>query len=767
VKPPSPLPGGRRLAPGTWSLRSRLVLLVIVTMAPLLALGLVVQYTEYENDKKVASERTLELARGVALQVGRELEADLRALQVLAKAGRIRRGAIEQFRELADAALTDRLAGASILVLDPQGQPLLNTALPPGTPLPAGPGHDSTRQVFATGQPLVSNVFRASAARGPMVWIEAPVKDDAGRVLYSLALDPRPDTFVDILRRQGSRKGVIIALLDRDGTIIARWPESSRYTGQKAPPSLLARLRTDAETTFEATTFDGSEVLTAISRVEPSGWTVAIGTPHDEYLGPLWHSVALIVAGTAFALAIGLGLARWVTGQITRPITALVAYADDTRGTVTGSGGALPDSTGLRETDALGAAIRRYVGARERAERDLVALNRTLEQRIAGAVAERNEAQARLAEAQKMEAVGQLTGGIAHDFNNLLTAIIGSLDLVRKETAGNARLQTLSGLALQSAQRGALLVSQLLAFGRRQTLRPQSVALAGVLEDIRLQMRPPAGGTVTLETRLAPDLWPCQVDRAQLEAAMLNLVLNAYDAMPRGGALTIAGANRTIDAAEARRLGIAPGDYAGIAVTDTGIGMTSETQARAFEPFFTTKGAGKGTGLGLSQVYGLARQSMGAATIESRAGGTTVTLLLPRAAELAAPAPASGAPVAATAVSRKRILLVEGHEEVRVLAQSLFEDLGHDTTVAPGAEAAIAVLRSEAPIDLLFCDVMLGGPVDGFKLTEYAQGIRPGLKVLLTTGYPDQVQPDKPDLEMIAKPYQQATLAAKLAALFR
>jgi signal transduction histidine kinase/CheY-like chemotaxis protein len=589
------------------------------------------------------------------------------------------------------------------------------------------------------------------------------VKDDAGRVIYSLALDPRPDTFVDILRRQEARKGVVLAIIDREGTVIARWPDSSKYAGQKAAPSLQAHLKNSAETAFETTTFDGVQVLTAISRVEPSGWTVAIGTPHAEYLSPLWRSVALIVAGTAVALAIGLGLARWVTRQITSPIAALVTYADSTQG-----GDALPDSTGLRETDALAAAIRRYVAAREKAERELVALNRTLEQRIAAAVAERNDAQARLAEAQKMEAVGQLTGGIAHDFNNLLTAIIGSLGLMRKETGDNARLQTLSAIALQSAQRGALLVSQLLAFGRRQTLRPQSVALDRVLEDIRRQMSPPAGGEVRLETRLAPDLWPCQVDRAQLESAILNLVFNAYDAMPHGGTLTIAATNQLVSAAEARRLDIAPGDYVRLTVADTGIGMTSETLARAFEPFFTTKGVGKGTGLGLSQVYGLAKQSMGTATIESRAGaGTTVALLLPRAAAVSAPAPASASPFVARPVPRKRILVVEGHDEVRALAQSLLEDLGHETMVAPGAEAAVAMLRSDAPIDLLFCDVMLGGPVDGFKLAEYAREIRPGLKILLTSGYPDLVQPGKPDLEMIAKPYQQADLAAKLAEFFR
>ncbi|TMJ29645.1 MAG: response regulator [Alphaproteobacteria bacterium] len=449
-----------------------------------------------------------------------------------------------------------------------------------------------------------------------------------------------------------------------------------------------------------------------------------------------------------------------MAGQITAPIQALGAYADNA------NPGPVPGPTGLRETDALAAAIRRYAEAREAAERELTQLNATLEQRIAAAVAERDTAQARLVEAQKMEAVGQLTGGIAHDFNNLLTAIIGSLDLMRKEIAGNARLQTLSEIAIQAAQRGAMLVSQLLAFGRRQTLQPQSVRLEHALADIRLLIGPATGGEVTLATELATDLWACWVDRGQLDSAILNLVFNAHDAMPRGGTLTIAAINRTVEAAEAKRLDIAAGDYVRVAVSDTGAGMSPETAKRAFEPFFTTKGVGSGTGLGLSQVWGFAKQSDGTATIDSRPGdGTTVALLLPRAAsEPAAAAAAVAAPD--HAVTSKRILVVEDSNEVRALAQSLLEDLGHQAIVAPHAEAALAILSGDQAVDLLFCDIVLGGPIDGRRLAELARVLRPELKVLLTSGYPDRLQPMPGDPPIIAKPYQQADLTARLAALF-
>jgi signal transduction histidine kinase len=762
VKPQFHLSNDRRT--GSWSLRARLRLLVLVILAPLLALGLAVQYVEFEHDKAVASDRTLELARSVALQISRELEADVRALQVLAKAGRLRRGAIEAFRELAESTLSDRLEGANIMVVDENGQQLLNTALPPGTALPPRQALDNTREVFATGQPRVSDVYLGTIVKRPVVAIEVPVKDDAGRVMYTLNLDPRPDTFVDIIRRQESRKGVVIAVIDRKGTVIARWPDSNKYAGQKVVPELLARLKEVPDEPFETRTFEGAKVLTAVSRVEPFGWTVAIGTPHAEYLGPLWSSVAVIVVATALVLLIGLTAARLVARQITAPIEALGAYADSA-GPDDPNQAPVPGPTGLRETDALASAIRRYAEAREAAERELVTLNATLEQRIAAAVAERDTAQARLVEAQKMEAVGQLTGGIAHDFNNLLTAIIGSLDLMRKEMGGNARLQTLSEIAVQAAQRGAMLVSQLLAFGRRQTLQPQSVRLEHALADIRLLIGPAIGGEVALETALADGLWTCWVDRAQLDSAILNLVFNAHDAMPRGGTLTIAAANRTVDAAEAQRLDIAAGEYVRIAVSDTGSGMSPETVQRAFEPFFTTKGIGRGSGLGLAQVWGFARQSGGTATIDSRPGeGTTVALLLPRASS----EPAAAAPIkrADHAVAPKRILVVEDSDEVRALAQSLLEDLGHEAIVAPHGEAALAILSGEQAIDLLFCDIVLGGGFDGRRLAALARQLRPELKVLLTSGYPDLIAPKPGDPPVIAKPYHQADLAAKLAALF-
>jgi signal transduction histidine kinase len=737
-----------------------LLLLVLVTIAPLVALGLGLEYFDYLRDKQIASERTVELARSVALQVGRELEADLRALEVLSKTGRLRRGALDAFRDLAEAALTDHLEGANILVVDDEGQQLMNTALPRNTALPQRQALDNTRQIFAVGRPRVSDVYFGTVVKRPVVAVEVPVWDESGKVQYSLALEPRPDVFVDIIRRQEARKGTVVVLLDRAGTIVARWPDSSKYAGNKTVPELYEKIGHEPDGTFETVTFEGVRVMTAMSPVEPFGWSVAIGTPDAEYMTPIWRSIAIILGATAVVLLLGLGLARLVSRQITEPMAALEAYAESAR-----QAGPVPSPTGLREADELAGAIGRYVEAQNKAERELMSLNTTLEHRITLAVTERDKAQARLAEAQKMEAVGQLTGGIAHDFNNLLTAIIGSLDLMRKDTAQNPRVQTLTEIALQAAHRGALLVSQLLAFGRRQSLQPQSLRIDQAVEGIKLLIGRAAGEEIKLETTIASDLWPCYADKAQLDSAILNLAFNAHDAMPEGGTLAIAAANEHLDAGRARTLDIMEGDYVRIALSDSGVGMPPETAARAFEPFFTTKRVGKGSGLGLSQVYGFAKQSGGTATIDSHPGkGTTVAMLLPRAnmePPLAAPPPP------ALTVPRKNILVVEDTREVRDLAQSLLEDLGHQAIVAANAETAIAILAGDAVVDLLFCDVVLGGSIDGFTLAERARQLRPGLKVLLTSGYPDRVeQRQRPDLPIINKPYQQADLADKLRMFF-
>ncbi|HEX7037689.1 MAG TPA: PAS domain S-box protein [Pseudomonadales bacterium] len=373
-----------------------------------------------------------------------------------------------------------------------------------------------------------------------------------------------------------------------------------------------------------------------------------------------------------------------------------------------------------------------------------------------------------LRQAQKMDAIGQLTGGIAHDLNNLLTVVIGNLDLILPR--GDDYVRRHAEPALQAAERGAALVHRLLAFSRRQTLMPQRLELNALVRGIHELIQRTLGEDVEIELRLDEKLWPVFADRGQVESALLNLVVNARDAMPEGGRLTIETANTVLDADYAAfNPGVEPGEFVLLAVSDTGVGMSPEVLEHAFEPFFTTKEVGKGSGLGLSMIYGFARQSRGHAKIYSELGiGTTVRLYLPRlsgaeAEALATPeAPRHDEPSNGT----ETILVVEDDEAVRRFVMLALERLGYRVLPAGDAREAMEILAAHPEVDLLFTDVVIPGGTTGRQLGEAAQRRRPGLKVLYTSGYTrnSMVHQGKLDagVEFLAKPYRRDELAAKV-----
>ena len=381
-------------------------------------------------------------------------------------------------------------------------------------------------------------------------------------------------------------------------------------------------------------------------------------------------------------------------------------------------------------------------------------------------------AEEQLRQAQKMEAVGQLTGGIAHDFNNLLTGIVGSLDLMRTRI-GQGRIETLDryiGAALSSAERAAALTHRLLAFARRQPLERKPVDIAALLAGMEALLRSTLTEGVRLEVTTGPDLWPTLCDSHQLENAILNLAINARDAMPDGGTLRITAENVHLDAADSRLPPeIEPGDHVALSVGDTGLGMEPEVVARAFEPFFTTKPMGQGTGLGLSMIYGFARQSGGHVRLDSTPGrGTTVRLTLPRHRGTVAPAPAAAANEALPAGRGETVLVVEDETVVRDLVVETLRELGYRAIEARDGPSGLRVLRTETRIDLLVTDVGLPG-LDGRQLAEQARAGRPELKVLFITGYAENALfgggDRDPGMQMITKPFPVKALAARIRAM--
>ena len=418
-----------------------------------------------------------------------------------------------------------------------------------------------------------------------------------------------------------------------------------------------------------------------------------------------------------------------------------------------------------------------------RAGRDaLQTLNAELERRVAERTREletanrllrdeaeaRERAEAQMRQAQKMEAIGQLTGGIAHDFNNMLAIVVGSLDLARRRLErGDAEITPLVDNAMDGARRGAELTQRLLAFSRLQPLAPAVSDLNLLVRGISELLRRTLGEAVALECVLAGGLWRAKIDRPQLESAILNLAVNARDAMPEGGRLTVETQNAHLDDAyAAAHPEVTAGQYVMVAVSDTGEGMAGEVAAKAFDPFFTTKAPGRGTGLGLSQVYGFVKQSGGHVKIYSEPGqGTTVRIYLPRAQGEVAEA----LPPAAAAVPRAKagesILVVEDEAGVRLAAVGALREFGYEVHHAGAGEAALALLNRRPGLTLLFTDVVMPG-MTGRVLADRARAIQPGLRVLYTTGYTANaiVHNGVVDagVRLLAKPYALDELARKV-----
>ena len=400
-------------------------------------------------------------------------------------------------------------------------------------------------------------------------------------------------------------------------------------------------------------------------------------------------------------------------------------------------------------------------------------LNEQLESRVQQAIEQREQAEAALRQSQKMEAVGQLTGGIAHDFNNLLAGISGSLQMTEARL-GQGRLDAVRryvDAAQGAANRAAALTQRLLAFSRRQTLDPKPTNLNRSIADMEEFVRRSCGPNIAIEVVGAVGLWTVRVDQNQLENALLNLCINARDAMPDGGRLTIGTANKWLDERAARERDIPSGQYVSLSVTDTGVGMSKETIDRAFEPFFTTKPLGRGTGLGLSMIYGFVRQSEGQVRVYSEVGqGTTISLYFPRYhGEAPARTAAEDGVSGFESGYGETVLVVEDEPSVRLLMVDLLQDAGYRVLDAADGPAGLQILQSESRIDLLVTDVGLPGGMNGRQVADAGRSLRPGLKVLFITGYAENAVIGsghlEPGMQVITKPFAIDALAHRVRSM--
>jgi len=420
-------------------------------------------------------------------------------------------------------------------------------------------------------------------------------------------------------------------------------------------------------------------------------------------------------------------------------------------------------ASAVREEDG---SVRRWFGASSDIT-EIIEARRDLEERVAErtralehSLEERALAEAALAQAQRLETVGRLTGGVAHDFNNLLTVVIGGLDMILKRPTDAVRVIRLAEAAMAAGRRGERLTRQLLAFSRRQELKPELVDLGALVTQAEPLVRRAVGQDVNLSLDCEADLGACRLDPAQFEAALLNLVVNASDAVGETGRITIRARRRTLAAGEIPE--VAAGDYVAVSVADSGPGMSAEVIRRAFEPFFTTKDVGKGTGLGLAQVYGFIRQAGGTVTLESPPGqGAIVTLFVPAAD--GAPAPEVETPPPSEAIWARgvRILLVEDDAAVRAVTESLLDELGCLVAAEPDGAAAFRRLETGEAFDLLLSDIAMPGGMNGVELARLARARDPALPIVLTTGYAgDRFGADDVDWPVLRKPFRAEQLAA-------
>jgi signal transduction histidine kinase/ActR/RegA family two-component response regulator len=390
---------------------------------------------------------------------------------------------------------------------------------------------------------------------------------------------------------------------------------------------------------------------------------------------------------------------------------------------------------------------------------------------VAGLKDNINQMIGNLVQAQKMEAVGQLTGGIAHDFNNLLTVVLGNIDLLSRRIDGNERLQRQLSATRHAAERGQSLTQQLLAFSRRQHLQPQTLDVNTLVRRFEPLIRRAVGESIGLELVPCHEPLVCEVDPSQLESALLNLAVNSRDAMPRGGTLTVT--LRRVERDDTlvhRNRTASPGPWIVLSLEDSGVGMSKEVVDRAFEPFFTTKETGKGSGLGLSRVYGFVRQSGGFVTLESTVGiGTCLSIFLPPSSKSLSEQVAANQLLGAPAARTGTILLVEDDSGVLALVIEMLTDLGYRVITASDAHGALEIVRRGEPIDLILTDIVMPGGKTGVQLATEARALRPDIKVLLTSGYPGEAlahhEPKDIEWPMIAKPFRQPELATRLQSL--
>lgn len=727
-------------------IRSRLMTLVVAVVLPAslaAVIGIVYVYQNLQD----SNWRTLrETARALSNLVENEIDNSRVLLQTMAEAPALQNGNLPTIHEYITRIGSKRRM--HFLLLDPAGRVVASSAL--REPADAGPWGGG----FRAGPPIereadVSPLYHSTHLKELAYSLRVPVRRE-GQLKFVLQAEIPAREIQRMLEQQSLPARWIGTIIDSNSVIVARSRESGRFVGTNITGALRNKVQRMGEGSNVGRALSGEMVNAYFSRMPLSGWAFVVSVPQVEWREPALRATLLTSGALALILGLGVLAALIMARRVVRPIEALRTAA-----IAMGRGETLkPTRSGIAEVDDVARELDTAAQAIRSAES-------RLKERVAQAVAETERTQRALLQAQKLEALGRLTGGIAHDFNNVLQTLTSGLQIA-VHSVNEARVRELLQTCESAVQRAVELTRQLMAFGRVQEARQVSLDLSQHMEGVLPLLRGALPVHVEFEVKLQPS-WRVTIDPLQLELALLNLTINARDAMPNGGRLTLKLENVELsDPPDQLR----PGQYVRLQLIDTGQGMTQEVASRALDPFFTTKEVGAGSGLGLPQAYGFSRQCGGTLLLETAAGeGTCVTILLPRAELAVAPPLAPPGPSGASDPLGGRILFVEDDIDVRTVMVHALAAHGFDVTVAANADEALGLLNRMS-FDLVFSDVVMPGSMNGIGLAEIIRKQWPATHVVLATGYTHNAHDPAtlPDVRLLGKPYMVHELMAALRA---
>jgi signal transduction histidine kinase/ActR/RegA family two-component response regulator len=767
----------RHLAPavGIRPLWFQLALLSAVIVLPLLLTSYVMFDRMVENSRTSTKQSLLLNAKTLASLVDNEIQTHVAIASTLAYSPALQTGNLAEFWQETTNALKF-VPGSTLDLADSEGNILITTMQPVGMPIQMKLPTAWVKATFATTGSHVGNLAEHGISKKPMITVTTPViMNDQNKFILSLNIPP--DRFQKLLANKFNA-GEVVGILDTDQKFVARIPDIQHRLGTLASEGWRAAIAASPEGWTENRVLEGDWSMTGYAPTS-RGWIVGVAQLESAFEGPFQNILLSTLAATFLLSGFGLLVAIAIARHASRGMAAIAQSARDL-----GNGKPVVELPApFREAQIISHNLAVASAELERRRAALNNANTELELKVAERtqslqeeMKRREETETTLRQVQKIETIGQLTGGIAHDFNNMLTIVMGNLDTVQRRMAklkDATELKQPVANALKGAKSAADMTQRLLAFSRQQALQPKPISINALVSDVSNLLTRTVGENTKLETVLAAGLWQTFADANQLENALINLVVNARDAMPEGGKLSIETANVLLDDYYVSRFGdLKAGQYVMLSVTDEGSGIPPDKLEKVFEPFFTTKGPGKGTGLGLAMIHGFVKQSGGHIRIYSEVGhGTTVKLYLPRllTEETCLAHPEDNASVRKTMPRAKKgetILLVEDEAGVRDYAVSVLKELGYYVLSAADGKQALATYKNSSRVDLLFTDVVLGGTLNGRELADNIRNINSAMPVLFTTGYTRNAifhhgRLD-PGVNLLNKPYTQQDLAAKI-----